>query len=219
MSKLVTVDNLLTAFPSSLADDEKQLALAKVTAAELVELYESNDILALYARIDELDEVLLDMLAYDFKIDWWGENYSVLEKRETFKQCWNVKRKLGTPLASKLAFSAIFPDAVIQEWWQYNGDPYYFKIYVDLGNTLTDNNKLQSVINGIRYYKNKRSILERIEINIEKRTQMYIGLAMQEGNNITINIEGADITNCLWLTDEDSTCVTDENENLLFEEE
>ena len=62
MSKLVTADNLLTTFPASLAEDEKQLALASVTAQELVELYEDNDILALYARIDDLEEPLLDIL-------------------------------------------------------------------------------------------------------------------------------------------------------------
>ena len=95
MSKLVAADNLLTTFPSALAEDEKQVALAAVTAQELVELYEDNDILALYARIDDLDEPLLDILAYDFKVDWWDENFTLTEKRETFKQIWNVKRTLG----------------------------------------------------------------------------------------------------------------------------
>lgn len=217
MSKLVTTDNLLTAFPAALIKDEKQLALATATAKELVELYENNDILALYARIDELDEVLLDILAYDFKIDWWGENYTISEKRETFKQCWNVKRKLGTPLASQLAFSAIFQNAFIREWWQYNGNPHYFKIYVDLGDTLTDDNKLQSVVNGIRYYKNKRSLLEMIEINIEKAMQIYIGLALQGGNNITMSIGGVNPNDYTWLVDESGTYLTDETGLLLFE--
>ena len=138
MSKLVAADTLLITFPSALAEDEKQLALATVTAQELVELYEDNDILALYARIDELDEPLLDILAYDFKVDWWDENFTLTEKRETFKQIWNVKRTLGTPLSSYLAFSAIFQNAKIQEWWQYGGNPHYFKIHIELGGVLTD---------------------------------------------------------------------------------
>lgn len=217
MSKLVTADNLLTTFPASLSADEKQLALARVTALELVELYEDNDILALYARIDDLDEPLLDILAYDFKVDWWDENYSLTEKRETFKQCWNVKRTLGTPLSSYLAFSAIFQNATIQEWWQYGGNPHYFKIHIELGGVLTDYDKLQRVVNGIRFYKNKRSLLETIEIDIEKSTDVFVGFAMQGGTKTEMIVGGINPDDYTFLADENDALLLDEKGRLLLD--
>ncbi len=217
MSKYVTADNLITTFPSSLAEDKTQLALASVTAKELVELYEDNDILALYARIDELDESLLDILAYDFKVDWWNENYSLTEKRSTFKQLWNVKRKLGTPLSSYLAISAIFENAAIQEWWQYGGIPHYFKILIDLGEALTDYDKLQKVVNGVRYYKNKRSVLEEIDINIEKTSNVYIGVALQGGNDIQMSVPGINPDDYTFLVDELGDYLLDEEGHILID--
>lgn len=217
MSKLVTADNLLIAFPSVLSEDKTKSALASATAAELAKLYEDNEVLALYARIDELDEPLLDILAYDFKVDWWDENFSLAEKREIFKQCWNVKRTLGTPLSCYLAISSVFQNATIQEWWQYGGNPHYFKIYIELGGTLTDYEKLQRVVNGIRYYKNKRSLLEAIEVVVEKTTNVYVGFAMQGGIKTTMVVGGVNPDDYNFLVDENDALLLDEKGRLLLD--
>lgn len=201
MSKNLSVENLLSTFPGAMAADEAKLALASVTAQELMELYEDNDLLAIYSRIDELDEALLDILAPCFKIDWWDKNYSLEEKRATFKNCWGIKRKLGTPYASSLAISALFQNADIREWWQYGGNPFYFKIYIDSGDVLTDYEKLQRVVEGTRYYKNKRSILETIEIDIQKSLQMFIGLALQGGTKTQFVVDGINPDDYEWLVD------------------
>lgn len=217
MSKLLSAENLMLAFPSSLAEDDDKRALASVTAQELCELYEDNNILAIYARIDELDETMLDILAYDFKIDWWDENYTLEEKRETFKSCWDVKRKLGVPFACYLAISALYQNAEIQEWYNYDGNPFYFKIHIDSGEVLTDCDKLQRVVEGIRYYKNKRSILETIEIDIAKQVKMFIGFALQGGTNVTMRVNGIDYDDYDLLVDELGNLLLDEN-GLLFTE-
>lgn len=217
MNKFITKSNLLATFPSSLAEDEIQLALASVTAAKLVELYESNDILALYARIDDLDETLLDILAYDFKIDWWDENYSLTEKRETFKQCWSVHRSLGTASAPELAISAVYKSVNIQEWWEYGGCAFYFRLLIDTGNIYVDYDKLARILDRIRYYKNKRSLLESIEISTSKNMPIYIGIALQNGSNTQMQIPETNLDNYTWLVDENGSYLTDENGLILFE--
>lgn len=194
MSKFVTADNLLTTFPSSLAEDELKLALASVVATELVKLYEDNDILAIYARIDELDEPLLDILAHDFKVDWWDVNFSLDEKRSTFKNCWNVHRKLGVPKAINTALTDLYKNAVVLEWYNYGGNPYYFKIHIDADEVITDYEKLQHVADGIRYYQNKRSRLESIEISMKKSTNLYVGVILHESNVASFNVSGIEPT-------------------------
>ena len=70
----------LSVLPSVLSPKEK---LAQVIADELIGLYNDTDLLRIYARIDELDEQLLDILAYDYKIDWWDKGLTLAEKRRT----------------------------------------------------------------------------------------------------------------------------------------
>lgn len=216
MSKLFNAASLLSVFPEAMAKDKTQFALAQITAGELEALFKDNDFMTLYARIDELEEPLLDILAYDFKVDWWNKNYSLSEKREIFKKCWSVKRKLGTPLASQLAISSVFQDAAIHEWWEYGGKPYYFKIHIKLGEALTDYNKLLQVVDGIRYYKNKRSILESLEVDIEKKINMYVGLAMHEGIKTELRAGNFNPDDYTWLVDESSAYLTDENGCALY---
>ncbi|NCE66053.1 phage tail protein I, partial [Pseudoflavonifractor sp. 524-17] len=61
------------------------MALAQAIAELLARRKEEIDRLLIYPAIDRLDEPLLDILARDFKVDWWDADYSVEEKRRTLK--------------------------------------------------------------------------------------------------------------------------------------
>ena len=219
MSKYITQENLLSTFPEVLAADTKQMALAVATADELIKSYNNNDLLALYTRIDELPEDLLDILAYDFKVDWWDENYSLEEKRATFKSCWHVHRTLGTPSAVSTAVSAIYENVKILEWWQYSGNPYRFKLLIDTGGVFVDYEKLQRIIERVKFYKNLRSILESVDFTIEKSTKIYVGTALQSGTNQVMKISGIDPDDYDWFTDENGDYLMDENGLVLFDNE
>lgn len=173
MSKLVTVDNLLTTFPSALAEDKMQLALASVTATELVELYEDNDILALYARIDDLDEPLLDILAYDFKVDWWDYDYPVGIKRQLFKDSFKVHRKLGTRGSVFNALRGLYEKVNLEEWFEYGGEPYHFRVVFDI--TESDSNiPHDKIVQTTNITKSKRSVLEEDAVFYRTRSVIII---------------------------------------------
>lgn len=216
MSKEITKENLLSTLPLFLASDKKQLALAIATAEELERLYQNNDLLSIYTKIDSLSEELLDILAYDFKVDWWDRNYSLQEKRETFKGCWKVRKALGTPTAVSTAVSAVYKDVRVIEWWQYGGNPYRFKLLIDTGTTLLDCQKLDDVIDRIRFYKNLRSKVEKIEIETRKEAEIFVGIAIQRGSRKQITIDGVDASEYDWLTDENGDNLLDENGMLLY---
>ena len=94
------------------------------------EMHPLNVINTLTDKELEADQ-LLDILANDFKVDWWDANYTLEEKRRTLKDSWNVHRRLGTKAAVVLAISAIYPDTQVSEWWEYGGKPYHFKLLID----------------------------------------------------------------------------------------
>ena len=158
----ITKDNLLTVFPLALQNDKSAPALGDSTAEILARRLGEIDLLRIYTRIDELDEELLDILAYDFKIDWWDPNYTVEEKRKTLKGNWLVHKKLGTKAAVESAISAIYPSVAVTEWFEYGGEPYHFKLEINSTKPHIAPDANQRVLARSMFYKNLRSHLEEI---------------------------------------------------------
>ena len=149
------VENMLRTLPEVLRNDKSTFALATVAAQALAT--RSNEIAMIYPRIDALPEELLDILAYDFKVDWWDADYTLEEKRRTLKDSWNVHRMLGTKAAVETAISAIYPGTVVREWFEYGGEPYAFKLLIDVTYETVTPEKHMRVLERVKYYKNLRS--------------------------------------------------------------
>lgn len=169
----LSAENVLRSFPQVLSEDIDMYALGSAIA-ELVERhFISIKSLLIYARIDELPENLLDILAYDFKVDWWDADYSVEEKRQILKDSWDVHRHLGTKSAVEKSISAIYPNPVVKEWFEYGGDPYHFRIELEVSGESVNPVKHQRVIDRIEYYKNVRSVLDAVEYAAGCAAQSY----------------------------------------------
>ena len=159
----LTAENLLRTLPEVFRNDKKMVALASSIADVLAARPEEIRQLMIYSRIDDLSEELLDILAYDFKVDWWDGDYTLEEKRKTLKDSWRVHRMLGTKAAVETAISAIYPETQVREWFEYGGEPYHFRLLIDSTFEGIDPNKHQRVLDRVEYYKNLRSVLDEIE--------------------------------------------------------
>ncbi len=155
--------DFLKSLPPALRHDETIVALARVIANELSVTARQTQLDVIYANIDKLPESVLDVIAYDFKVDWYDYGYTLEEKRKTIKDSWNVHRKLGTKYAVETAISAIYEDTTVQEWWEYGGAPYHFKLILDATYEGVNPEKHQRVLDRVQYYKNLRSVLEGVE--------------------------------------------------------
>ncbi len=102
----LTRENLVATLPPALQKDPSAVALAEAMADLLARRPEEIEQLRIYPVIDRLDERLLDILAYDFKVDWWDADYSLEEKRRTFKDSWRVHKTLGTKAAVEISGAA-----------------------------------------------------------------------------------------------------------------
>ncbi len=160
MNNGLTVENLLFTLPEVLRRDEQMQALAAGVAEVLAQRPAEVERLLIYPRIDSLPEELLDRLAYDFKVDWWDAEYTLAEKRQTLKDSWQVHRHLGTKAAVERAISAIYPETKVLEWFEYGGEPYCFKLEIDLTKTGFDKQRQKRVLDRVEYYKNLRSHLD-----------------------------------------------------------
>ena len=128
----LTKENLVVTLPPALRTDPSVVALAEALSELLAARPAEIERLRIYPAIDTLEEPLLDILARDFKVDWWDPEYSLEEKRRTLKDSWRVHRLLGTRAAVETAISAIYPHTQVLEWFEYGGEPYHFKMRVNI---------------------------------------------------------------------------------------
>lgn len=159
----ITAANLLRTLPEILQKDDEMYALATGIAQLLSARLSEIGMVRIYTRINELPENLLDILAYDLKVDWWDADYTLKEKRKTLADSWRVHRMLGTKAAVETAISAIYPDTQVKEWFEYAGAPYHFKLLIDATFENVDPVRHQRVLDKVKYYKNLRSALDEIE--------------------------------------------------------
>lgn len=131
MNNGFTVENLMRVLPTPLDRDSGMHELGQTTAEALVKLWLNLHMPRLYTRIDELPESLLDILAKDFKVDWYNYNHSIETKRNVIKDSFFIHRHLGTKAAFARALSDVYPNSTAQEWYEYGGNPFYFRIIVD----------------------------------------------------------------------------------------
>ena len=159
----LTKENLSRTLPISLSGDPKMVALAESISEFLAQRREEIRRLAIYPSVDKLDESLLDILARDFKVDWWDYDYSLDEKRRTLSTSWQVHKTLGTKAAVETAIRAIYPRSNVREWFEYEGGkPYHFRLEIDITNDKKNSEKQKRVLWRLNYYKNLRSHIDGI---------------------------------------------------------
>ena len=174
----ITRENLLLIVPPALTHDPAMMARAAADAEALAARLAEIDRVRIISHIDALDETVLDILAWDFKVDWWDPNYTLEEKRRTLKESWHVHRTLGTKAAVVTAISAIYPDTKVLEWWEYDGKPYHFRLLIDATYERVDPEKHKRVLERVDYYKALRSVLDAVEYEVRPsgRAVAYVGV-------------------------------------------
>ncbi len=85
-----------------------------------------------YTAIDSAPENILDILAVQFKVDWYRDDYPIETKRRIIKTAMEVRRYCGTEWAVKQAISAIYPNSEIVEWYDYGGTPGHWRLRVNI---------------------------------------------------------------------------------------
>lgn len=148
MSNGITQENMLSVLPGVLARDDGMFSLAKLIAWIFGADSGKVNAPAVFQNISSLDEGLLDILAKDLKVDWYDYDADVATKRKQIKSNWKVRDGLGTVAAVKTALQDVWPESTVEEWFDYGGDPGYFRVILgyDSGGTI-DFDKAVRMIN------------------------------------------------------------------------
>ena len=136
--------------------------------------------------IDQVEESALAFLAWQFHIEGYDQAQTIQEKRNLIKHAIELHRFKGTPYAIKKVFQALNLDASLQEWFDYNGDPYRFKVLVK--SVIQDEDTYLRLIELINEYKNVRSWLDAIGFHREYTQTLYYAFAQKNGKHYQIGL-------------------------------
>lgn len=168
------------ALPEPLKNDENILALGRAIAGELQENIHLSRFAIIYARLDELEENVLDILASDLHIDWYEDTYPIETKRQVIKDSVKVHKRLGTKYAVESIVRAYFGSGEVREWFEYGGNPHHFKIIS--GNPSLTNERIKQFFEMLETVKRKSSWLDAILITLTGEMTLYMGVAVKETN-------------------------------------
>lgn len=185
----ITQVTLLDLVPPSIRSDPQVQAAAAAIDKELQAVTAAIPTVVLYARIDELPEDVLDVLAWQLHVDFYEPiGFSIDKKRAMIKQSIAWHRHKGTPWAVEQVVSAAFARAEVREWFNYGGKPFRFKVRTI--DSLPDDEAYQRLIRAIFTAKNTRSWLDEetsgIEVQREIRMPVLYGSAARFGSIQTI---------------------------------
>lgn len=142
--------------------------------------------LLLWSDIDKVSENIIDHLAYQLHVDEYDMSYSLDVKREMVKQSIAIHKHKGTRFAVENAVAIIYESATLEEWFEYGGEPYKFRI-TGITAPITGAADINRLVSLIDKYKNKRSWLEYVRFTRKISGIEYIGGIMSCYKKVVIN--------------------------------
>ncbi len=136
------------------------------------------------ARINQLPEDILDELAYELHVEWYDAAADISVKRELIKNSDKVHMYMGTPYAIEQVVQDYFGDGYVEEWFQYEGDPYHFRVITSNPSVTSD--LADRFTKAIETVKRKSTILDQVIVEMAAELPMIYGFVLHTGDVYTV---------------------------------
>lgn len=178
--------NPLKLLPRFMRDERVARALFAAIQPTLKRLTKSADAMKLY-DYDQMSEKLLDELAWQRNVLWYDYASDISIKRAVIKSAPEIYRILGTKQAIIQAVADYFGDAIVQEMWEYGGEPFHFRIYTSNPDAVEKNGaKLRAIVELV---KRASAIMDGIYVGSSLTARTYIAVVAQNHKVITFGME------------------------------
>lgn len=115
---------------------------------------------------------LLPWLAWALHVDNWDNTATDAKKRAAIRESVAIHRKKGTLWSIKKALATLGLSARIREWFEYGGEPYHFRVDVQLEERGIDDATFDAMVELVTKFKNARSHLDHLNITLANRSQV-----------------------------------------------
>jgi len=200
--------------PSFILNDTNGRALAKAIEAgvQIMNNVISDGVKRLN-DVDSMPEWRLDEMAWEYNIPY-DYKADIDIKREWVRNVQRLARLYGTPEGIQQYMQGYFDTATVEEAWEYNGDPFHFRVIFPDSWTPE---KVAWATTAINTVKNVRSVLDSYVFNGKWRHNLYVGCALYTHEAVTYQVPVVVIESD-WYIDEDSNMLLDEDGILLIVE-
>lgn len=131
----LTDARLTDALPKTLAEQPWVQALAEASRKMRRRVIAYADRTRLFCDIDEASEEALDALAVELQTPLYKNDYPLTVKRQIVKNSMLYYIRSGTRGAVKELLADIYQGAEVEEWFEYGGEPNYFRVAIDISRT------------------------------------------------------------------------------------
>lgn len=180
MAKEMQNISLLDVAPKNLFVDETVRNIVAGIDPFLRDIASMIPVNAVIASIESLPESIVDVLAWQWRVDFYDNTMPLAEKRNAVKQSIAMHRIKGTRRTVELALHMVYTSGEVSEWFEYGGRPYYFRVrFIEPESIHTED--VDRVIRIINAVKNTRSWLESIGFT------RYVPMGLYHGTVVATN--------------------------------
>lgn len=189
---------LIDLLPSSIVADATVKNISLCSEKLLQNLAGQTSVLLLLPHLDELPEAIVDELAWEYHVDTYNADFDISIKRQLVRQSIAWHRKKGTPAAVTEMLSTIYSSAQLEEFWEYGGQPYHFRVII--GEDRTDSAQMvDDALRIIKLSKNVRSWLDGIKFRRNITGTIYTGAVMAKNKRVELFAHTELATNSLYV--------------------
>ena len=151
--------------PSSIAGDQTVQDISDSIQPQLNKACLDIASVLLLPKLDTLPEDIVDSLAWQYHVDFYRDSFPLATKRKLVRTAIERHRRKGTPAAVEEIVRTVYKDSIVEEWFEYGGEPYWFRILLTANTAapLLSMNELLALVNE---YKSFRSHLEGVYYHV-----------------------------------------------------
>lgn len=142
--------------PANLVTPETK-ALSYAFANAQKKMLEFAKVIHIYAELSRVPERVLDLMALELGTQYYDQSFTRDIKEKLILQTMVWYMHAGTPSVLDEFLGTVLDGGYIEEWYDYGGNPYFFRAYALTGNQEFKPGYASDVKHQIEVYKNVRS--------------------------------------------------------------
>lgn len=176
--------DLLALQTKAMQSDLTTIGFSAALTPQLNIISNQTDSILIYSNIDKLSDEILDILAWQFHMDWYVATANIEVKRRLIKNAFKVHKTKGTAYAVEQVIEDMFGDGYVTEWYEYGGEAFHFKVITTNPSVSAElANQFNMAVNAV---KRKSTVLEQIIISLSAELNIYYAGVVHTGDLLTI---------------------------------
>ena len=185
--------------PENIAKEPEVKALSYALQQGCRLLYKYSQRLYIYSNLDGQPEEVIDLMATELRTQYYGVGLDIGKKKQLVRNTLAWYMTAGTPAAIEELLSTVFGWGRVEEWFEYNGRPFYFRPVIGIE---ASQEEVNIFLKYLKLVKNARSWLDAMVYSgVIDHKDLETIILRNVLTRVTIPFWGGFVFNGTWLFD------------------